>query len=232
MARPLSLIRRLAMIRRVSVVVLSLAVMGSMAFDLIGVTPVAAQSSSDLRLRLNRSANADDPDDVPEVTVTNQGNGFRVNTGPAVVAWNNENTASGTYTLKGRFTLIQPSGHTNYYGLVYGGSDLEGSGQNYLYFLVAQDGSYLVKHRADDDTTHDIQGRTPHSAVVTPNEAGTSVNDLEVRVGADATEFVVNGVVVFTAPKTGMAGRTDGIWGVRINHTLPGVLVEDLGVTE
>ncbi len=120
----------------------------------------------------------------------------------------------------------------NYYGLVYGGGDLEGSGQNYMYFLVAQDGSYLVKHRAGDETTHDVQARTTHSAVMAADANGRSVNALEVRVGADATDFVVNGVVVHTTPKTGMAGRTDGIWGVRVNHVLPAILVEGLGVTQ
>jgi hypothetical protein len=44
-------------------------------------------------------------------------------------------------------------------------------------------------------------------------------------------EFVVNGTVVHTAPKAGPLADTNGIWGVRINHVLPGVLVENLGVT-
>ena len=42
--------------------------------------------------------------------------------------------ATGNYTLKGTFTLVKPSDHTNYYGLVFGGSDLEGPKQTYLYF--------------------------------------------------------------------------------------------------
>ena len=98
-------------------------------------------------------------------------------------------------------------------------------------FLVAQDGSYLVKHRAGNETTHDVQGRSRHSAVAAMDDDGRSVNALEVRVGADATDFVVNGVVVHSAPKSGMAARTDGIWGVRVNHVLPAVLIEGLGVT-
>ena len=118
-------------------------------------------------------------DDVPTVTVADVGSGFQINTGPAVTAWNPNNTASGTYTLSGTFTLIQPSGHLNYYGLVFGGSELEGSGENYLYFLVAQNGSYIVKHRAGNEITHDIQERTPHSAVVTPDANGRSVNALD-----------------------------------------------------
>lgn len=210
------------MIRRISLAVLALLI----------VAPLAAQAPPGLQLRLDHSTNAEDPDDVPNVTVTTSGDGFQVLTGPAVTAWNAGDTAMGTYTLSGTFTLLEPSGHVNYYGLVYGGRDLEGPGQNYLYFLVAQDGSYLVKHRAGNETTHDIQGRTPHSAVVVPDANGRSVNRLEVRVGTDATDFVVNGVVVFSSPKTGMAARTDGIWGARINHTLPATLVEGLGVTQ
>ncbi|MCH7892748.1 MAG: hypothetical protein IH921_14735, partial [Gemmatimonadetes bacterium] len=100
--------------------------------------PLAAQSSAGLQLRLDRSTNADDPDDVPNVTVADVGSGFQINTGPAVTAWNSNNTASGTYTLSGTFTMIAPSSHVNYYGLVYGAGGMEGSGQNYLYFLVAQ----------------------------------------------------------------------------------------------
>ncbi len=204
----------------------------SMAFlALMIAVPLAAQTSG-LQLRVDRSTDVNDPDDVPEVTVADVGGGFQINTGPAVTAWNSSNTASGNYTLTGRFTLLEPSSHVNYYGLVYGAGGLDGAGQNYLYFLVAQNGSYIVRHRAGNETVHDIQGRTPHSAVRTPDANGRSVNDLEVRVGADATDFVVNGVVVFTAPKTGMAGRTDGIWGVRVNHVIPGMLIEGLGVTD
>ena len=208
------------MIRRISLAALAL---------LIAV-PLAAQAPEGWQLRVDRSRNAADPDDVPEVEFETAESGFQINTGPAAVAWNSENTASGTYTLEGRFTLLAPSDHVNYYGLVYGGGDLEGPRQNYLYFLVAQNGSFLVKHRAGDETTHDLIGRTPHDAVIEPDASGKSVNELQVRVGEDQTEFVVNGTVVHTEARSGMASRTDGIWGVRINHRLPGVVVEGLRV--
>jgi hypothetical protein len=210
------------MIRRISLAALALLV----------AAPLAAQAPTGLKLRLDFSMNAEDPDDVPNVSVTSTGGGFQVRTGPAVTAWNSDDTAMGTYTLSGTFTLLEASGHVNYYGLVYGGRELEGSGQSYLYFLVAQDGTYLVKHRAGNETTHDIQGRTTHSAVVAMDANGRSVNALEVRVGTDATDFLVNGVVVYSAAKTGMAARTDGIWGVRVNHVLPAILVEGLGVMQ
>lgn len=209
------------MIRRFSMVALGLLIVG----------PVAAQAPDDLSLRVDESQNANDPDDVPEVTINAVANGIEVHTGPAAIIWDDSQTASGEFTLSGRFTLLEPSGHNNYYGLFYGGDALEGEDQNYMYFLIGQNGTYIVKHRANDETVHDVQGRTPHDAIVQPDDSGTSVNDLEVRVGADETEFVINGSVVFTAPKTGMAGRTDGIYGVRINHVIPGVRVENLRVS-
>lgn len=209
------------MIRRIPMAVLALLV----------AVPVAAQAPAGWQMRVDHSTNPSDPDDVPEVTIRTTTNGFEVHTGPAVTLYNPANTASGQYTLEGTFTLLEPSGHVNYYGLIYGGSALEGDQESYIYFLVAQNGSYIIRHRAGNETVHDIVGRTENSAVTRPGANGQSVNRLQVRVGAEDTQFVVNGTVVHTAPKTGMAARTDGIWGVRVNHVIPGVRVEGLRVT-
>jgi len=210
------------MIRRIS--------MAALAFMV--ALPLAIQAQDGLSMRVDQSQNASDPDDVPEVTITPVGENFRVSTGPAVIVWDEAQTASGEYTLSARFTLEEASSHNNYYGLFYGGSALEGESQNYLYFLIGQNGSYIVKHRANNEVVHDVQARTPHDAIATPGTDGTSVNELTVRVGAEQTEFVVNGTVVFTAPKSGMAARSDGIYGVRINHVMPSVLVENLHTME
>lgn len=209
------------MIRRLSMAALALLV----------AAPLAAQAPSGWEMRVDRSTNPQDPDDVPEVTVTTTADGFEVHTGPAVTLWNPSNTASGEFTLEGTFTLLEPSGHVNYYGLIYGASELEGASQNYIYFLIGQNGSYIIRHRANDETVHDIQGRTAHDAVRTPDANGQSVNHLEVRVGANETQFLVNGTVVHSAAMSGMAGRADGAYGVRINHVIPGVRVEGLRVT-
>ena len=48
-----------------------------------------------------------------------------------------------------------------------------------------------------------------------------------MRVAADKVDYVVNGTVVGSSPKTGLA--TDGIWGVRVNHLLD-VNIDDVGV--
>lgn len=194
-------------------------------------SPPAPQVPAGLQVRLDKSVSASDPDDAPDVTIASVGRGFQVTTGPAAVVWNPANTARGAYTLKGKFTLQKPSGHNNYYGLVFGGRELAGANQEYLYFLIGQNGTLIVKQRMGDAMTHDVLGRTPHAAIVKPGTDGTSVNDLEVRVQAAKIDYVINGTVVHTTPKTGMTANTDGIWGVRINHVIPGVLVEGLGVS-
>ena len=192
--------------------------------------PLAAQQTpAGWQMRVDRSTNAADPDNVPDVKFVTMGNGLHVTTGPAVVLWKPDNTATGAYTITGTFGLTKPSGHVNYYGLVFGGNDLAAAGQNYLYFLVAQNGTFLVKHRAGD-ATHDVVARTEHAAVAKPDSTGRSRNALEVRVAADKIDFVVNGQVVHTQPKTGMAARTDGIWGVRVNHQLD-VHIAGLNIT-
>lgn len=204
----------------------------TMAFvALLVAAPVAAQAPAGWQMRVDHSTNPSDPDDVPDVTVRSIAGGFEVSTGPAVTLWNPANTASGQYTLEGTFTLLRPSGHVNYYGLIFGGSGLEGDQESYIYFLVAQNGSFIIRHRAGNETVHDIVGRTMNPAVMAADANGQSVNRLQVRVGASETQFVVNGTVVHTAPKTGMAARTDGLYGVRVNHVMPGVRVEGLRVT-
>ena len=49
--------------------------------------------------------------------------------------------------------------------------------------------------------------------------------------GTDKVDFVVNGTVVHSEPKSGALAKTDGIYGIRINHLLE-VQVDGLGVTK
>lgn len=202
------------------------------ALFLMLAAPLAAQAPAGLQVRIDKSTSASDPDDSPDVGIATVGSGFQVTTGPAAVVWNPANTATGAYTLKGNFKLQKPSGHNNYYGLVFAGRNLSAASQEYLYFLIGQNGSFVIKQRMGDAMTHDVLGRTPHDAIVKPGADGTSQNALEVRVGADKIDYVVNGTVVHTTPKTGMTANADGIYGVRINHVIPGVLVEGLTVTK
>ena len=188
---------------------------------LIGLlaVPVTAQVPKGWRVRIDRSQNAQDPDNTPDLKFVTMGKGFHVTGGPAGTFWNPVHAATGSYTAKATFTLTKPSPHVNYYGLVFGGSGLEGAAQNYIYFLVAQDGTYIVRHRAGE-AVHDVRTYTPHDAVRRPGADGRSTNTVELRVSGSTISYVVNGTVVHTTPKTGMTVKTDGIVGIRVNHLL------------
>lgn len=187
---------------------------------LLALVPLAAQAPAGWKLRADESASASDPDAPGPIKFTKTASGFHATNPQAAVFWHPANTATGNYSLKGTFTLMKPSSHTNFYGLVFGGSELEGPRQTYLYFLVAQDGTWILKRRVGNETTQDVVAKTAHTAVKKPDASGMSTNALELRVLADKVEYVVNGTVVHSMPKSGMTARTDGLYGVRVNHQL------------
>jgi hypothetical protein len=206
--------------RHVHVTILALATLASLI----------AQTPKDWKIRVDRSTAASDPDAAGDIKFVTSGSGFHATNPQAAVYWNPANTASGTYTLKGTFTLMKPSGHNNYYGLVFGGSGLDGPQQTYLYFVIGQNGTWLIKRR-DGDATSTVSPRTPSDAVKKPDDTGKSTNALEVRVGADKIDFAVNGAVVHSEPKTGAMAKADGIYGIRVNHQLE-VQVDGLTVSK
>jgi hypothetical protein len=200
------------------------------ALAVVVFTPLMAQTPQGWKMRVDRSAAASDPDAPGDIKFVTSGSGLHATNPQAAVYWNPANTAAGAYTLKATFTLMKPSGHANYYGLVFGGSGLEGPQQSYLYFVVAQSGAWLIKRR-DGDATSTVSPKTPSDAVKKPDDSGKSINGLEVRVGADKIDFVVNGVIVHTEPKSGATAKTDGIYGIRVNHQLE-VQVDGLTVSK
>jgi len=200
------------------------------ALALATFIPLSAQAPKGWKVRLDRSTEASDPDASGAIKFITMGTGFHATNPQAAIYWNPANTASGAYTLKGTFTLMRPSSHVNYYGLMFGGSGLEGAQQSYLYFVVAQNGTWLLKSR-NGNATRTLAGYTPNDAVKMPDSTGKSTNALEVRVGSSKVDFVVNGVVVNTQPKTGELAKTDGIYGIRVNHLLE-VQIDGLGVSQ
>src|ERR1051326_5230618 len=197
---------------------------------LAATTPLIAQAPKGWKMRVDRSTAASDPDAPGEIKFVTMGSGFHATNPQAAVYWNPSNTASGNYTLKGTFTLLKPSGHTNYYGLVFGGSDLDGPQQQYLYFMVAQNGTWLIKRR-NGDATENVSSKEASDAVKRPDASGKSTNTLEVRVGADKIEYIVNGTAVHSTPKSGPTAKTDGIYGIRVNHLLE-VQIDGLSVSK
>ncbi len=202
----------------------------ALAITSITAATLAAQSSTaGWKQRIDRSTNATDPDPAGEVKFMAMGGGFHTANPQAATFWNPKNVANGNYTLKATFAQNQRSSHPNYLGLLFGGSNLDAPNQSYTYFVVAQNGTWLVKQR-NGDATKDIVARAPNAAVTQLDASGKAVNSLEVRVLADKIDYVVNGTVVGSSPKTGVT--TDGIYGFRVNHALPEVMITGLSVTK
>ena len=201
----------------------------ALAISTIAAATVAAQGTAGWKQRIDRSTSATDPDPAGEVKFMAMGGGFHTANPSAAIFWNPKNVANGNYTLKATFAQNQRSSHPNYLGLLFGGKDLDGAAQSYTYFTVAQNGTWLVKQR-NGEATKDILARAANPAVVQLDASGKATNTLEVRVLADKIDYVVNGTVVGSSPKTGVP--TDGIYGFRINHALPEVMITGLSLSK
>ena len=200
----------------------------ALAITSITAATLAAQSSTaGWKQRIDRSTNATDPDPAGEVKFMAMGGGFHTANPQAATFWNAKNVAAGNYTLKATFAQNQRSSHPNYLGLLFGGKDLDAPTQSYTYFTVAQNGTWLVKQRNGEATKDVARGASP--AVVQLDAGGKATNTLEVRVLADKIDYVVNGTVVSSSPKAGVT--TDDVYGFRINHALPEVMITGLSLS-
>lgn len=166
------------------------------------------------------SIRADGKADPAEAKVAAMGQGIHVTTGPAVILYREETKGSGPFHTLATFTQTKPSAHPEGYGLFVGGRDLEGAGQRYVYFLVRQDGSYLIKRRDGEKTTAISKGWVASPAVKKPDAKGSAINLLEVdnKVDPSTITFKVNGQDVHSMPAADL--DLSGIVGIRANHNL------------
>ena len=155
--------------------------------------------------------------DVNDLSFMSMGGGFHVTTGPHAIFWNPENAATGTYTLSGTFTQTEPSSHPNSFGVFIGGQNLDDDSQAYTYFLIREDGQFLIKQRVGSDTEDLSPGWAPHTAV-NAIENGRMQNKLSVEVGQTQIRFLSNDTELASIPRAGLS--VDGVAGVRFSHQL------------
>lgn len=145
------------------------------------------------------------------------GSGLHATTGPAAILFKPENTAKGAYQVTATFAQTKLPEHQEAYGLFIGGSDLTGEGQRYTYFLIRQDGKFLIKRR-EGAQTKNVVDWMDHAAVQKPDAQGRLNNTLTIVVGKDKVRFLVNGTEVVSQPRTDV--DAEGIVGLRVNHNL------------
>jgi len=160
------------------------------------------------------------------VSVTPMGGGIHFKSGPAGIYYRAADTKSGSYEVHASFNQVEPAEHPEAYGLLIGGSSLAGATQKYTYFLVRQDGQFMISRRNGDKVTALVPWTSNASVKKT---AGTTkgTNMLSIVVAPDKTRFLVNGTEVSSQPSANVDGS--GIAGLRINHNL-NVHVDGFGV--
>jgi opacity protein-like surface antigen len=161
-----------------------------------------------------------DKGEVKNAKIVSMGSGLHLTLGPAIILYRADTRGSGPFHTLATFTQTKPSKHPEGYGLFVGGQELDGAAQKYLYFLVRQDGSYLIKRRDGEKTSDVSKGWVQHAAVKQPDAKGSATNLLEVDNKRDPSKlvFLVNGQEVYGTDAKGMA--LDGIVGIRANHNL------------
>jgi hypothetical protein len=161
------------------------------------------------------SVRLDNGSTSPEgVSVMSMGAGLHVKSGPAGIYFRPTDKSS---TVSATFTQIEPTPHPEAYGVFIGGSDLQGPTQKYTYFLIRQDGKFLIKRRAGADTPS-VMNWTENAAIKKAEAAGRMTNTVAIRTDKEKAHFLVNGTEVAAVPVADI--DTNGIAGLRVNHNL------------
>jgi len=160
-----------------------------------------------------------------QLRFTAMGDGFHATLGPAAIFYDPSRTGQGAFRAHATFAQTRPCNHPEAYGLFIGGRDLDQQQQSYLYFIVQQDGKYMIKHRQGSET-HTVVDWTTHSAVH-KLENGKATNQLAVEVSQQRVTFLVNGTEVASLSRDRFV--TDGVVGLRINHNVD-LHIADYGV--
>lgn len=164
---------------------------------------------------------------IGEVRFMTMGDAFHIVTGPHVILWHPERTASGAYRASVTYTQMKAPERLEGFGLLVGGRDLDAAGQDYLYFLARHDGRFMVRHRAGDEV-HTLAEWTESPAVRRATATERADNTLAIESLEGRVVFRINGTEVYALDRVPML-NTDGIVGLRIGHHLD-VHVRDLTV--
>lgn len=193
-----------------------------------GITSAAAQSHEhhDQAVRgggtlpAGWSARPDGEGDLKNIKFVTMEPGYHLTLGPATILYRGQDRANGPFHTLATFHQMKKLEHAEGYGLMFGGEGLTGKHQKYTYFLVRDDGTYLIKRRDGQKTSDITRGWTSHPAVKKGDAEGKTSNLLEIDAKQNPAKvgFKVNGQTVYTADAKNMNPK--GIVGLRANHNL------------
>jgi hypothetical protein len=166
------------------------------------------------------SARPDGDGDLKNVKFVTMEPGYHLTLGPATILYREQDRVNGPFHTQAKFHQMKKLEHPEGYGLIFGGQALNGNGQKYIYFLVRDDGTYLIKRRDGEKTSEVTKGWVPHPAIKKADAQGKATNLLEIDAKQDLSKvgFKVNGQTVHTTDAKSMDAK--GIVGLRVNHNL------------
>ncbi len=205
--------------RTAGAVLLLLAAVACQSDRRSNTTPDAAVPETTTGLPTGWEVRLDRPGEDPAgVEFRSADPGYTVRTGPAAILFNPVLTVSADFSAEARFVQLKPTPHGEAYGLFVGGKDLQSVVQSYVYFMIRQDGKFLIKRRIGAETST-IEDWTDHAAIARQPEGGDAPeNALRIDAGPDAVTFSINGEEVTRIPRSDI--DVDGIVGLRVNHGL------------
>lgn len=151
-----------------------------------------------------------------QVIVEEKENAVTFTTGPAAIYYKPGTKATGDYDLSAVVSQIKTTVRPEGYGLFIAGTDLDKDTLRYTFFLVRQDGKYLIAAR-DSGDVKTLVNWTAAPPMHEPNGMKTS-NTLVIRATGNDVRFFIDGKQVTKLTRTEVGG--DGIAGVRIGTDL------------
>lgn len=166
----------------------------------------------------------DDKDATKAAKFITMGPGFHVTSGGAGIYYRGADTQTNSnFTVSANFRQTTKNvGHGDAgeaFGVFAGGRNLtDAAKETYFYFLVRQDGKYLINHRAGPEV-HKIVDWTANPAIHKFDDMPNAQNDLAIVVGSDSVRFKVNGTQVHAISRQEL-NDVSGAAGFRVNHNL------------
>jgi hypothetical protein len=207
----------------------------------LAVVPAAAQAQANdpthavaaAPVPAGWSVRMDDKDATKTAKFITMGPGYHVTSGGAGIYYRGSDARTNSnFAVSANFRQTTKNvGHGDAgeaFGLFAGGRNLtDPAKETYFYFLVRQDGKYLINHRAGPDV-HKIVDWTASSVIHKFDDMPNAKNDLAIAVGSDSVRFMINGTEVHAISRQEI-NDVSGETGFRVNHNLD-VHVADFAV--
>jgi hypothetical protein len=159
----------------------------------------------------------DDPAVKPDqVAVEEKENALTFTTRAAAIYYKSTMKAAGDYELSAVVSQIKTTARPEGYGLFIAGGDLDKDAPRSTYFLVRQDGKYLIaaRHGADVKPVVDWTAAPP----MHETSGMKTSNTLVIRASGNEVRFFIDGKQM--RQLTRMKAGGDGIVGIRVGQDL------------